>query len=230
VNVPDTHIRIEAEKCLFCGKCEHNCPAHAISIDRRNRTWTIDREKCITCGVCADGCPAHCLTLADAWEAGEKKEMKAAFQGRVLRRPPAGRKPAPVKPEVPASAKVEAKPEVPVKVEAPAAEPAEEVNVPDTHIRIEAEKCLFCGKCEHNCPANAISIDRRNRTWTIDREKCITCGVCADGCPAHCLTLADAWEAGEKKEMKAAFQGRVLRRPARPAPAKEAPKDGEPHA
>ena len=230
-NVPDTHIRIEAEKCLFCGKCEHNCPANAISIDRRNRTWTIDREKCITCGVCADGCPAHCLTLAEAWEAGEKKEMKAAFQGKVLRRPPAGRKPAPApapgKPEVPAPAKVEAKPEVPVKVEAPAAEPAEEVNVPDTHIRIDAEKCLFCGKCEHNCPANAISIDRRNRTWTIDREKCITCGVCADGCPAHCLTLADAWEAGEKKEMKAAFQGRVLRRP---APTKEAPKDGEPHA
>ena len=233
-NVPDTHIRIEAEKCLFCGKCEHNCPANAISIDRRNRTWTIDREKCITCGVCVDGCPAHCLTLAEAWEAGEKKEMKAAFQGRVLRRPPAGRKPAPApapgKPEATAPAKVEAKPEVPVKVEAPAAEPAEEVNVPDTHIRIDAGKCLFCGKCEHNCPANAISIDRRNRTWTIDREKCITCGICADGCPAHCLTLADAWEAGEKKEMKAAFQGRVLRRPARPAPAKEAPKDGEPHA
>ena len=57
---------------------------------------------------------------------------------------------------------------------------AEEATVPDTHIRIEAEKCLFCGKCVHNCPADAISIDRRNRTWTIDREKCITCGVCAD--------------------------------------------------
>ena len=112
----------------------------------------------------------------------------------------------------------------PVKETAPKA-------VPDTHIRIEAEKCLFCGKCEHNCPAGAISIDRRNRTWTIDREKCITCGVCADGCPARCLTLADAWEAGEKKEMKSTYQGKVLRRPPRPAPVrKEAPKDGEPHA
>ena len=107
---------------------------------------------------------------------------------------------------------------------------AEEATVPDTHIRIEAEKCLFCGKCEHNCPAGAISIDRRNRTWTIDREKCITCGVCADGCPAHCLTLADAWEAGEKKKMKSTYQGKVLHRPPRPAPVrKEAPKD-EPHA
>ena len=225
--VPDTHIRIEAEKCLFCGKCEHNCPADAISIDRRNRTWTIDREKCITCGVCADGCPAHCLTLADAWEAGEKKEMKSTYQGKVLRRPPAGRKPAPA--PTPSPIQEEKAAESPAPKPSPVKEAAPKA-VPDTHIRIEAEKCLFCGKCEHNCPAGAISIDRRNRTWTIDREKCITCGVCADGCPARCLTLADAWDAGEKKEMKSTYQGKVLRRPPRPAPArKEAPKD-EPHA
>ena len=92
MDLPDEHIRIEAEKCLFCGKCEHNCPVGAITLDRKNRTWTIDREKCITCGVCADGCPAHCLTLADAWEAGEKKESLATYQGKVLRRPP--RRPA----------------------------------------------------------------------------------------------------------------------------------------
>ena len=227
-SVPDTHIRIEAEKCLFCGKCEHNCPAGAISIDRRNRTWTIDREKCITCGVCADGCPAHCLTLADAWEAGEKKEMKSTYQGKVLRRPPAGRKPAPA--PAPSPIKEDKAAEAPMAKPSPVKETAPKA-VPDTHIRIEAEKCLFCGKCEHNCPAGAISIDRRNRTWTIDREKCITCGVCADGCPAHCLTLADAWEAGEKKEMKSTYQGKILHRPPRPAPVrKEAPKDGEPHA
>ena len=225
--VPDTHIRIEGEKCLFCGKCEHNCPADAISIDRRNRTWTIDREKCITCGVCADGCPARCLTLADAWEAGEKKELKSTYQGKVLRRPPAGRKPAPA--PAPSPIQEEKAAEAPTPKPSPVKEAAPEA-VPDTHIRIEAEKCLFCGKCEHNCPAGAISIDRRNRTWTIDREKCITCGVCAEGCPAHCLTLADAWDAGEKKEMKSTYQGKVLRRPPRPAPVrKEALKD-EPHA
>lgn len=226
--VPDTHIRIEAEKCLFCGKCEHNCPADAISIDRRNRTWTIDREKCITCGVCADGCPARCLTLVDAWEAGEKKEMKSTYQGKVLRRPPPGRKPAPA--PAPSPIKEEKAAEAPMPKPSHVKEAAPEA-VPDTHIRIEAEKCLLCGKCEHNCPAGAISIDRRNRTWTIDREKCITCGVCADGCPAHCLTLADVWEAGEKKEMKSTYQGKVLRRPPRPVPVrKEAPKDGDPHA
>ena len=232
VDLPDAHIRMEAEKCLFCGKCEHNCPAEAITLDRKNRTWTIDREKCITCGVCAEGCPAHCLTLADAWEAGEKKETPAAYQGKVLRRPP--RRPA-VKaagePEAAKAAEGSAAAQVTEdKVAAHQSDSASEkkevpgskgsegskaIDLPDTHIRIEAEKCLLCGKCEHNCPVGAITLDRKNRTWTIDREKCMTCGVCADGCPAHCLTLADAWEAGEKKETPVTYQGKALRRPPR---------------
>ena len=213
IDLPDAHIRMEAEKCLFCGKCEHNCPAKAITLDRKNRTWTIDREKCITCGVCADGCPAHCLTLADAWEAGEKKETPATYQGKVLRRRPSRPSPAPNPPaeetvKAPKNLKTADAPK-------PVTGPAPSVDLPDTHIRIEAEKCLFCGKCEHNCPVGAITLDRKNRTWTIDRKKCITCGVCADGCPAHCLTLADAWEAGEKKETPATYQGKALRRPPR---------------
>ena len=233
VDLPDSHIRIEAEKCLFCGKCEHNCPVGAITLDRKNRTWTIDREKCITCGVCADGCPAHCLTLADAWEAGEKKETPATYHGRVLRRPPhrpAGVKVAEVAKGTEGKAAAQKSDSAAVKKEVPGSKGAEgsldstaaqaaqsspAVDLPDEHIRIEAEKCLFCGKCEHNCPVGAITLDRKNRTWTIDREKCITCGVCADGCPAHCLTLADAWEAGEKKESLATYQGKVLRRPPR---------------
>ena len=237
VDLPDEHIRIEAEKCLFCGKCEHNCPAGAITLDRKNRTWTIDREACITCGLCADGCPAHCLTLADAWEAGEKKDAHATYQGKVLRRPlrrPAAKVPDQAKDIQPAAEKAPPRPDSPAvskeapsladagntesaqkTPDAPAAEGAPDVDLPDSHIRIEAEKCLFCGKCEHNCPAGAITLDRKNRTWTIDREKCITCGLCADGCPAHCLTLADAWEAGEKKEAHATYQGKVLRRPPR---------------
>ena len=224
IDLPDAHIRMEAEKCLFCGKCEHNCPVGAITLDRKNRTWTIDREKCITCGVCADGCPAHCLTLADAWEAGEKKETPATYQGKVLRRRPSRPSPAPNPPaEVTVKASENLKTADAPK---PVTGPAPSVDLPDAHIRIEAEKCLFCGKCEHNCPAKAITLDRKNRTWTIDREKCITCGVCADGCPAHCLTLADAWEAGEKKETPATYQGKVLRRrPSRPSPAPNPPAE-----
>lgn len=217
VDVPDSHIRNEIEKCLFCGKCEHNCPAEAISIDRKNRTWTIDREKCITCGVCADACPVHCLTLADGWEADEKKEKVTTYQGKILTRRPRVR-PAPpaAKPEVKETPKVEST-LISLKAEGP-----DSTN--PWHVHNEIKDCLFCGKCEHTCPVDAISIDRKNRTWTIDRDKCVTCSACTEGCPKHCLTLKEEWEEGENKAVHVTLQGTQPTRPSRP-PVKEPPKE-----
>lgn len=216
VDVPDSHIRNEIEKCLFCGKCEHTCPAEAISIDRKNRTWTIDREKCITCGVCADACPVHCLTLADGWDEGEKKELVTTYQGKVLTRRPRVRPAPPTKqPEVKEPPKAES---APVSVKA---EGQESTN--PWHIHNEIKDCLFCGKCEHTCPVDAISIDRRNRTWTIDREKCVTCGACTEGCPKHCLILKETWEEGENRSLHLTLQGTPPARPVR-VPVKEPPK------
>ena len=235
VDVPDTHIFNAIEKCLFCGKCEKACPANAISIDRRNRTWTIDRNECMTCGVCVEECPAHSLTLKDAWEAGETKESKTTYQGKVLARRPAHR-PAPPKAEAP---KAEAVKPVPPKAESPKAEapkamPAVKAEGPVSenpwHIRNVIEKCLFCGKCERSCPMGAISIDRKQRTWTIDRDKCVACGVCAEGCPAHSLALSEDWEAGEEKAVHLTLQGTLnerqraaLAKQSAPAPVKSAP-------
>ncbi len=239
VDVPDSHIRNEIEKCLFCGKCERACPADAISLDRRNRTWTIDREKCMTCGVCVDECPVHCLTLADAWEEREKKELQTTYQGKVLTRRPRVR-PAPPKavetPKTPAAAApVEPPKAEPAKVatpvEAPATKVAEAKGPESTnpwHVKNDIDQCLFCGKCEHACPVDAISIDRKNRTWTIDRDKCVSCGHCVVGCPKKCLTLAEDWEEGENKAVHLTLQGKAPARPARPAPQKvEAPKPVE---
>ena len=47
-----------------------------------------------------------------------------------------------------------------------------------------AEKCIFCGVCQAVCPTKAISVDKQNKTVTIDREKCIYCGKCVKSCPA----------------------------------------------
>ena len=241
----DMHVKIAPEKCLLCGKCAHNCPMEAITIDRKTRTWTIDREKCVTCGVCVDGCPAHCLTMEDTYGEGERKVSPASFEIPKPQRParprPAPRpapgadesKPIPAivpmpKVEAPAP-KEEIKPAPLPKTETPAA-PQQEENpaLNDRHVKIAPEKCLLCGKCAHNCPMEAITIDRKTRTWTIDREKCVTCGVCVDGCPAHCLTMEDTYGEGERKVSPASFEIPKPQRPTRPRPAAspkaEAPK------
>ena len=218
------HVKNDIEKCLFCGRCEHSCPMQAITIDRKTRKWTIDREKCVACGVCAENCPAKCLAMKEEWEEGEDKALVLTLTGK-----------APVRPARPAVKPAEAaKP----AAEPPKAEPAKAVPAPEPgkdvpqsenphHVKNTIEKCLFCGRCEHSCPMQAITIDRKTRKWTIDREKCVACGVCAENCPAKCLAMKEEWEEGEDKALVLTLTGKAPVRPVRPRlPVK---KD-EPHA
>ncbi len=59
------------ETCIGCGKCEKNCPAHAISTSTEvakelpNGTKlyrrTIDTNRCIKCGACKTSCPVDAI-------------------------------------------------------------------------------------------------------------------------------------------------------------------------
>lgn len=48
----------KAEKCVKCGICVKNCPAHAITIEPK---LVIDPHKCIGCGKCIGVCPQKVL-------------------------------------------------------------------------------------------------------------------------------------------------------------------------
>lgn len=47
------------------------------------------------------------------------------------------------------------------------------------------EKCIGCGNCVKECPANAISLD----PLTIDKSKCIGCGKCIGECPVQVFSV-----------------------------------------
>ena len=53
---------------------------------------------------------------------------------------------------------------------------------------IDKEKCIGCGKCARNCPADAIvktdyiAPGHKLPSLMIDQTKCVKCGACVAGC------------------------------------------------
>ena len=57
------------------------------------------------------------------------------------------------------------------------------------HVRIQIGDCITCGLCMRSCPSDAITVDRKAGTWTIDRFDCVQCGSCVNVCPKKCLFM-----------------------------------------
>ena len=53
---------------------------------------------------------------------------------------------------------------------------------------IDKEKCIGCGKCAKNCPADTIhktdytAPGHKLPSFEIDPSKCVKCGACMAGC------------------------------------------------
>ena len=53
---------------------------------------------------------------------------------------------------------------------------------------IDQDKCIGCGMCAKNCPADAISRTdyiapgHKLASFEINTEKCVKCGACLDSC------------------------------------------------
>ena len=67
-------------------------------------------------------------------------------------------------------------------------------------LEIDHEKCIHCGICQRQCPADAISVNRQNEYWQLNAFRCIICGECVLKCPKKCLEIkTDRRESGEKR-------------------------------
>lgn len=53
------------------------------------------------------------------------------------------------------------------------------------HFQI-TDRCVGCGICLRNCPANCITGERRAR-HVIDQDKCVKCGACFNACKFHAV-------------------------------------------
>lgn len=71
--------------------------------------------------------------------------------------------------------------------------PARETSRTRGAVQVNIDDCIFCGLCNRRCPADAISVDRAAKSWTIKRMSCVQCGNCVLNCPKKCLTMEGAY-------------------------------------
>lgn len=51
--------KVDASKCVGCGRCAESCPKHLIEIT--DRKAVMQRKGCISCFCCQEMCPAHAI-------------------------------------------------------------------------------------------------------------------------------------------------------------------------
>jgi len=61
------------------------------------------------------------------------------------------------------------------------------------HIAVNIDTCIFCGLCSKKCPTGAITVNRAEKTWSIERFGCIQCGSCVENCHNKSLSMMQSY-------------------------------------
>ena len=158
-------IVFHPETCINCNMCERVCAGGAIThteekVEEGLRvTRSFDLGSCTCCNTCADFCTRHSIDLI--------------VSGTFIKAAP--KKPAPK----PAPAEG-----APAEAAAPAIQPRG-----DGKPAQDPNKCVYCTLCAKKCPSEALTVDRKEKTWVLDEDKCVGCGTCRDVCPKDAIVL-----------------------------------------
>lgn len=210
---------IHRMQCVQCGECVSACPKKCLDMNKQytepqaekvvdtyeielkkdaskaavpEGDLTCNKDECVYCGLCAKVCPADALKVDRKEKIWEVDKEACAKCGACVEKCPkkclsmgaSGEADAPKADEKPASN------------EKPAEKPAAD---DDEKLTCNLEECIYCGLCAKNCPCDALSVDRKEKTWKVDDELCVKCGACLEKCPKKCLSIGEA-QAGEAED------------------------------
>lgn len=78
-------VEIDVSLCVFCGLCVKSCPAAAIVVQNKAKTWCIERLRCVACGSCCEACPKACLLMGGRYSrpiaSGEQETTREVVKG-----------------------------------------------------------------------------------------------------------------------------------------------------
>lgn len=83
---------INAEDCVFCGKCIDVCTPKALTPRAADLSWDpsappvphVDSNRCDFCGICAEACPTKAITLAPKGETVRLPVRNCIFAGGFI--------------------------------------------------------------------------------------------------------------------------------------------------
>lgn len=58
-------------------------------------------------------------------------------------------------------------------------------------IVLNPSACILCSICAKKCPADAITVDRKDGKWELNAFRCIICGECVTACPKKAITMSN---------------------------------------
>lgn len=209
-------IRLDAERCVSCGKCAGICPSRCIDPAGKR----VDAARCVLCFSCLDMCPKNAIRYG-AVQSGDRRRAiasgislmcaaayfaargwrGAAFAGRAVLPPGAASAAGFHRACVGCQSCVAACPAGIIKPRFPGLQP---------ELRFDLGYCQYnCTRCTHSCPSQALAPlteDEKRVTriattrFTLDRCVVMTegtaCGACAEVCPTRALSM-ETWEEGK---------------------------------
>ena len=204
--------KVDQDACASCGACVDKCPKKCLALGGGEAApaekaaapeepaqekaapaaadedgLACNLEECVFCGLCAKECPCDALKVDRAEKVWEVDRDACVSCGACVDKCPkqclsfGGGEAAPA--ESKDQAEKPAEPEV--------KEPVYSCPEDEEGIRCKTSDCIYCGLCARACPAEALTINRKEKLWEVDKETCISCGACVNQCPKECLEIVD---------------------------------------
>lgn len=163
-------------KNLFSKPVTKNYPAEPAVYPERSRGHIeIDIETCVLCGLCQKNCPSGSITVdrkAGTWSINRFDCVQCGYCTTICNKKSLKIVPGYQKPQREKSEFVIEKPSAEKKVPNP-----------------DFDLCVYCTLCAKKCPEEAITVNRKEKQWTLNKDKCISCGLCQQNCPKKCIVM-----------------------------------------
>lgn len=185
-------LKLDYTKCIGCGICESICPEEAVKHvpatakdGRLVKKPLVDFEptQCTFCGECIVLCPTNALKLKKNGE--EKNPVVDAEVFPVLLKDVTVDmgKCDPV-------CSLSCERECPTKAVSVTTEKRGDVIEKILDVKVDREKCIFCGRCESLCTRSAFHVKKPiYGTVRLDSSLCPKgCRICVDVCPSKAIS------------------------------------------